>query len=136
MVICFKLFGNKYFELQAESGALASEWFTILIATKTKQDHGGVQFELQLLKLIFISIMVYDNRHWNYDKNRYFLPGEEDKKIMENIDTDTKAEVDKWWKSLRDHEQDELAEKHQLPVTSFEEVKVIWELENKPRRNY
>ncbi len=46
-------------------------------------DHAGVMLELSLFRHFFI-INFYDNRHWNYEKNRY-------------VNYDDPEEVEKYW---------------------------------------
>lgn len=41
------------------------------------RDHAGLDFNVQVLGLDF-HFQIYDNRHWNYDENRWYRYGEED----------------------------------------------------------
>jgi hypothetical protein len=40
-------------------------------------DHAGPRFEITILGLFF-NIQLYDGRHWNHEKNRWYLPGDEE----------------------------------------------------------
>ena len=41
----------------------------------TGRDHAGFSFFIQLWRLFF-EFSLEDKRHWNYNKNRWYLPGE------------------------------------------------------------
>ena len=41
----------------------------------TRRDHAGVDIQLSLLGLC-VHFNFYDNRHWDYENNRYFLDGD------------------------------------------------------------
>jgi hypothetical protein len=74
MNLGLKLFGNKHFEMQLDNGG--SEWFRLDVGTRSRQDHGGIFFEVELLGL-YLALTVYDARHWNHDEGRWYEPGEE-----------------------------------------------------------
>ena len=40
------------------------------------EDHAGFRFELTLFGITMM-FEIYDNRHWNYDEDRWYNPGEE-----------------------------------------------------------
>jgi len=42
----------------------------------TQQDHAGINLELGLLGYE-IHFTIYDNRHWNYEENRWMIYSEE-----------------------------------------------------------
>lgn len=43
--------------------------FSLSFDYTTKQDHAGINFNIQLLKLIYFDINFYDFRHWDDDTN-------------------------------------------------------------------
>lgn len=62
---------------------------------RRKCDHAGIGFDLDL-GFIAIEVEIYDGRHWNYDENRWYLPGEDDwpeEKTVKFIDLGTFEEV-------------------------------------------
>ena len=69
---------HKYFELQLTSFpafelvdfSLNTHWYG--------EDHAGFKFRLSILGFYF-GLDFYDSRHWNYDKGRWYFPGEEAK---------------------------------------------------------
>lgn len=56
---------------------MKSEWFKLDVGTRTKQDHGGFSFTLELLSCFYFNFQFYDSRHWNYEEDRWYEPGEE-----------------------------------------------------------
>lgn len=73
----FHIFGNKYFEWQLDLLTNLCNWISFKCYLTEKCDHAGFTFELSLFKLFFVSFIIYDNRHWNYEKNRWYLHNEE-----------------------------------------------------------
>ena len=70
-----KITKNKSFEF--DSYIDPSILFKILIDTNfTGKDHAGPCLELTFLTFT-IAPKIYDHRHWNFSKNRWYLPGEE-----------------------------------------------------------
>jgi hypothetical protein len=66
-------FKNKFIELELlKDSSIVSFMFRLA----GRQSHGGLSIELGLLGYSF-NFNFYDNRHWNYEDNRYFEPGEE-----------------------------------------------------------
>jgi hypothetical protein len=51
-------------------------WFDFKLKLTRKEDHAGLYKYVEILGF-FISFQIYDNRHWNYEKDRWYLPGEE-----------------------------------------------------------
>lgn len=41
------------------------------------EDHAGFRFKLTLFSITMM-FEIYDNRHWNYDEDRWYNPGEEE----------------------------------------------------------
>lgn len=81
--ISFPLFGHKHFEYELLFGGhrfSISEWFRLVIEWTSKTDHAGPNLELSFFKLFFLHFAIYDNRHWNYDSDRWFEDGEQEAK--------------------------------------------------------
>jgi hypothetical protein len=66
-----KLIGNKFWEVQFEIPTHLSDWFCFKIELTSKRDHAGFRFEIELLKLFYFHLWIYDSRHWNHDENRW-----------------------------------------------------------------
>lgn len=67
---------NKFWELQITSFSWTT-LFDIEINGRPRQDHAGIAFSVTILG-VYLSIQVYDNRHWNREAGRWYLPGEEE----------------------------------------------------------
>jgi hypothetical protein len=66
-------FEHKFLELEVlKDTSILSFSFRLT----TRQSHGGLFMELGVLGYSF-TFNFYDNRHWSYEYNRYFNPGEE-----------------------------------------------------------
>jgi hypothetical protein len=67
---------NKSLELQIGKG---SDWrlFDLRFSWSHKRDHSGPQFDLEIYKLVFFTAKIYDVRHWNAEKKRWYEPGEQ-----------------------------------------------------------
>jgi hypothetical protein len=66
-------FKHKFLELEVlKDASIVSFMFRL----STRQSHGGLMFEIGLLGYSF-NFNFYDNRHWSYEFDRYFNPGEE-----------------------------------------------------------
>lgn len=62
-------FKNKFWEFELiKNGCIVEIDFTI----KTRCDHAGVTLRLGLFGYSF-NASIYDNRHWDYEKNRYVI---------------------------------------------------------------
>jgi len=72
---------HKYWEL--EHYYCSTDLINFELQYTTKQDHAGLSIELGLLGYS-IHFQVYDNRHWNREKNRY-------------VNYDNPEEVEKYW---------------------------------------
>jgi len=67
--VSFKVVTNKYIEL--ECGYISEwNWFEAVIEATRKRDHAGVLVRFELLGF-FISFDLYDNRHWDYDNDKW-----------------------------------------------------------------
>jgi hypothetical protein len=66
-------FEHKFLELEViEDSSIVSLMFRL----STRQSHGGLNMELGLVGYSF-NFNFYDNRHWNYELDRYYNYGEE-----------------------------------------------------------
>ena len=66
-------FKHKFLELElVKDTTIVSFMFRLA----SRQSHGGLMIDLGLLGYSF-SFNFYDNRHWNYEANRYFKYDEE-----------------------------------------------------------
>jgi len=77
MLLYNKLTANKALELVISK--CYRDWyiFNLDISLALKgHDHAGFNFYFALLGYK-IEFNIYDVRHWNYDKNRWYKPGEE-----------------------------------------------------------
>jgi len=61
---------NKGLEIQLTIGSLAN-WFVIALESYSKCDHEKVEFRIELLKIFYFHIMIYDFRHWDYENDTY-----------------------------------------------------------------
>jgi len=66
-------FKNKFIELELLKD---STIISFMLRLSTQQSHGGLSMEFGLLGYSF-NFNFYDNRHWNYEANRYFEYDEE-----------------------------------------------------------
>lgn len=66
---------NKAIEFE---GGIHKEWswFEFIFKLTRKCDHAGLDFRVEILGF-WLSLNIYDGRHWNYDKDRFYFPGEE-----------------------------------------------------------
>lgn len=51
-------------------------WFKLFVFISRKCDHSGLNIEFGI-PFVEIELNIYDCRHWNYDEDRWYLPGEE-----------------------------------------------------------
>jgi len=79
--------GNKGLEINFYLNEEARSYFSLDLSWTRKEDHAGFTFRFSLWKFEF-EFMIYDGRHWNYDADRYFYPGEEQQKRIEYGDVD------------------------------------------------
>lgn len=68
-----RLSTNKSFEIQLElwDNNFARDFFEFKLNWTRKCDHAGPEFTLSVLKLFWLNIKIYDNRHWCNTKGRY-----------------------------------------------------------------
>lgn len=43
---------------------------------RTRGDHAGLTFNVEIFSFLF-EFNIHDDRHWNWEKNRWKLPGED-----------------------------------------------------------
>ena len=61
---------NKSFEYQFEFGKNSNfDLFELSLKWSTKQDHAGISFVFTIRKIIFMSLKIYDHRHWDRNNN-------------------------------------------------------------------
>lgn len=64
--------------------------FKLYVGSDLKGDHASLlNIEIYLLGLRF-DFNIYDGRHWNWDANRFYLPGEEEAKYKAQRELDGK----------------------------------------------
>lgn len=63
------LYKTKYIELESKVEKESVAMFDFHLSFTRKQDHAGFQVNLELFELIFLWFSIYDNRHWNYERN-------------------------------------------------------------------
>ena len=57
---------NHSIEFQFEMfNDLCSEWLTITIATRTRQDHEGFIIHFEFLRMLYFCVNFYDHRHYD-----------------------------------------------------------------------
>jgi len=61
---------NKSFEYQLER-KFATQPFEFSLSWTTKQDHAGISFTFSIYKLFWISLRIYDHRHWDCENGRW-----------------------------------------------------------------
>lgn len=79
----YPLTKNKTLEVEFDSTNTYS-WFDFSFVLTKKSDHAGLYITLSLFKLE-LRIQIYDNRHWNYEENRWYLNGEEYSKWLDEL---------------------------------------------------
>ena len=62
---------HKSFEYQIEFDKWHDKPVQCSLTRRTECDHAGVEFIFSVYKLFWLMFSVYDNRHWDYDKNTY-----------------------------------------------------------------
>lgn len=62
----------KTFEYQFEGPSfMKDDVFEFKLAWTRNQDHAGPEFSFGIHKLFWLRIVIYDNRHWNYETNSW-----------------------------------------------------------------
>jgi len=72
---------NKSFEYQFEFLKDAINFtkdtpFEFRLRFNRKTDHAGVCFTFGIFYIFWVNLKFYDHRHWNYDEDRWALPGD------------------------------------------------------------
>jgi hypothetical protein len=76
MTLHGKIYKNKYWELETYLTTFISIFY-FSINWSIKGDHAGFSINIEIFKWAF-SFKIYDNRHWNWNENRFYLENEED----------------------------------------------------------
>jgi len=61
---------SKHKSLEIQLSKAGNTLIGVAFGCNMRCDHAGVMLDLSLFRH-FLIINFYDNRHWNYDKNRY-----------------------------------------------------------------
>lgn len=67
---------NKGFEYNLSMPSKEWQWFCHSLNISRKCDHAGLTYIFEVLGLGF-EMKLYDTRHWNYKKNRWYYKDEE-----------------------------------------------------------
>lgn len=67
---------NKGLELNFYWNNPYYKWFYFGFSWSFKGDHPGLSLKIDLLQFEF-EFKIYDARHWNWEADRFYLPGEE-----------------------------------------------------------
>lgn len=62
---------HKHFEFSFQWRSQICKWIELSFSYKEKCDHAGLYFVFSFLKLFFIEFSIYDDRHWNYNEDRW-----------------------------------------------------------------
>ena len=91
---CFddKLTANKFLAVDLIHWD-ASKWFDFKLNWNFKGDHCGPEFAVEIYSFYFC-IKIYDNRHWSWEKDRFYLPGEEWAEWENREDNSTSCDFD------------------------------------------
>jgi hypothetical protein len=64
----YKLIRHKHFEIECQFNKDFWHWFNFHVSLSRKIDHAGFELRIEIIGL-WIQISLYDNRHWDYDRN-------------------------------------------------------------------
>lgn len=78
---------HKSLEIEVGRG---NKWkiFNCSFRWTSRVDHAGPEFDFEVYRLFFFSIRIYDIRHWNSKKNRWYKPYE-DTRLQDELDDDS-----------------------------------------------
>jgi len=78
---------HKHWEFQFQTNRWndSHDYFDFSIRWSRKGDHAGFKFDLTLLG-IFIEFNIYDDRHWDYDRDRYMTEKEHKEEWAEELE--------------------------------------------------
>ena len=62
---------NKGLEIQLTLKWKFAQWFKIAFESHRECDHERDEFSIELFRFFYFHVMVYDFRHWDYDKKTY-----------------------------------------------------------------
>jgi len=80
--VSFRVTKNKSFEYQLVLGKrLATSPLEFSFYWTNKGDHAGISFTFSVYHLFFLELNLRDNRHWNYEENRWYKYGEVEEKL-------------------------------------------------------
>jgi hypothetical protein len=99
----WKLYEHKYLEIQLNFNddlTRSGEWFDFQLATRTRQDHEGAVFLLDLLRLVYFGITFYDNRHYEEPRDKVTVGNTEYQTEEEFIAAELDAAEDDQWNHM------------------------------------
>lgn len=67
---------NKALEVGGGRANWKNEGFDYRFQVRSRGDHAGLTFWIELSGFLF-ELNLHDTRHWNHEKGRFYLPGEE-----------------------------------------------------------
>lgn len=70
-MINIRLSKNKCFEYQLEVFPQIFDLFEFSINWRTRGDHAGPTFRFGIRRLFWLSLSVYDRRHWDYNRGTF-----------------------------------------------------------------
>lgn len=70
-LVNIRLSKNKSFEYQLEVFPKIFDVFEFSVRWRTKGDHAGPAFVFGIRYLFWLSLSVYDHRHWDYSMDRF-----------------------------------------------------------------
>jgi hypothetical protein len=113
----YPLTKNKTLEVEIDSTNTYS-WFDFSFVLTKKSDHAGLYITISLFKWE-LRIQISDNRHWNWDENRWYYEGEEYNKWLVEL-----KDLDKQFKNL-DLQKYEVGDDniHDFYLKQFQKVK-------------
>jgi hypothetical protein len=85
------LWGQKGLEINAYWNEETWNYFSFSSGWSFKGDHAGLSLSFNIWKFEFF-FSAYDGRHWNWDANRYYFPGEEQAERQRLKDDDDNVE--------------------------------------------
>jgi len=65
---------NKSLELQFDWKTSNSYAFEMYFNISSRRDHAGTEFRFALRKLFYFGIIFSDNRHYDYENEKYYEP--------------------------------------------------------------
>ena len=66
----FPIFKNKYLEIQLDKFQDGWNYFDFTMKWTRNKHHAGFNFHIEFFSY-FIMIDIYDNRHWNYEEEKW-----------------------------------------------------------------